>query len=136
MFKSIKKINEYVKLGHSMNAVSFMLKELMEKYQINNESENFNEEIFIIAYVARKGILDRLDEYEWNMEGPILVPSINPNNISLLYAYSKTILQIKALSVELDLSYEVDNILEKKEGFFEFEQILPDYTLKQLDKFI
>ncbi|MEO0038278.1 MAG: hypothetical protein RIQ59_1489 [Bacteroidota bacterium] len=134
MFESIKKIKEYSKLGHSMNSVSILLKDIIEQYQITGG--NLNEEIYFVAYVARKGIIDRLEEYEWNMEGPILVSSISSKNITLFYAYSKTILQIKSLSVELNLSYEVESILAKKEGFYEFEQMLPDSILKTIDKLI
>lgn len=134
MFKSIKKVQEYVKLGHSMNSVSILLKDIVEQYQ--NTGGNLNEEICYVAYVARKGILDRLEAYEWNMEGPILVSSISSKNITLYYAYSKTILQIKLLSVELNLSYEVESILKKEEGFYEFEQMLPDSILKTTDKLI
>lgn len=134
MFESIKKIKEYSKLGHSMNSVSILLKDIIQQYQITGG--NLNEEIYFVAYVARKGIIDRLEEYEWNMEGPILVSSISSKNITLFYAYSKTILQIKSLSVELNLSYEVESILAKKEGFYEFEQMLPDSILKTIDKLI
>ena len=134
MFESIKKIKEYSKLGHSMNSVSILLKDIIQQYQITGG--NLNEEIYFVAYVARKGIIDRLEEYEWNMEGPILVSSISSKNITLFYAYSKTILQIKSLSVELNLSYEVESILAKQEGFYEFEPMLPDSILKTIDKLI
>ncbi len=134
MFKSIKKIKEYSLLGHSMNSVAFMLNDLITKYNNSNEDDDYKEDIYIIAYVARKGVIDRMEEYEWSMEGPILVPAINQKNISLFYAYSKTILLIKSISVELNLSFEVENILNKENGYYEFENILPEQTIKQIDE--
>lgn len=134
MFKSLKKIKEYSLLGHSMNSVAIMLNDLNKNYENRSVYDNFKEDIYLIAYIARKGILDRLEEYEWNMEGPILVPAIMPKNISLFYAYSKTIILIKSFSVELNLNYEVENILNKGNGYYEFEQILPEQTIKQIDE--
>jgi hypothetical protein len=134
MFKSIKKIKEYTLLGHSMNSVAIMLNDLMTKYDSRDDDDDFKEEIYLIAYVARKGILDRLEKYEWSMEGPILVPSINPKNISLFYAYGKTILLIKSISIELNVNYEVENILKKENGYYELENVLPEQALKQIDE--
>lgn len=134
MFKTLKKIKEFSLLGHSMNSVAIMLNDLKKNYENRTEYDDFKEDIYLIAYIARKGVLDRLDEYEWNMEGPILVPAIDSKNISLFYAYSKTILLIKSFSIELNLSYEVENILNKENGYYEFEQILPEQTIKQIDE--
>jgi hypothetical protein len=117
-----------------MNSVAIMLNDLNKNYENRTVYDDFKEDIYLIAYIARKGILDRLEEYEWNMEGPILVPAIMPKNISLFYAYSKTIILIKSFSVELNLSYEVENILNKGNGYYEFEQILPEQTIKQIDE--
>ncbi|RTY86205.1 hypothetical protein [Flavobacterium sp. GT3R68] len=136
MFKSLKKIQEYTKLGHSMNSVSQMLTMLLEKHKGGSAPMDLKEEIYIISYVARKGILDRMDEYEWNLEGPIHVPVINSKNITLFHAYSNTISLIKSLSIELGFPSEVESILNKETCYYEFESLFPVETIKQLDKLI
>jgi hypothetical protein len=136
MFKSLKKIQEYTKLAQSMNSVSQMLSMLLEKHKRGHNPMDLKEEIYIISYVARKGILDRMDEYEWNLEGPILVPVINSKNITLFQAYSNTISLIKPLSIELGFSSEVESILKKENCYYEFESLFPLETIKQLDKLI
>jgi hypothetical protein len=136
MFKSLKKIQEYTKLGQSMNSVSQMLTMLLNKHKGGHNSMDLKEEIYIISYVARKGILDRMDEYEWNLEGPILVPVINSKNITLFHAYNNTISLIKSLSIELGFAPEVESILKKETCYYEFERLFPAETIKQLDKLI
>lgn len=136
MFKSFKKIQEYSKLGQSMNSVSQMLNMLLEKHKGGHNSMDLKEEIYIISYVARKGILDRMDEYKWSFEGPILVPVINSKNITLFQAYGDTISLIKSLSIELGFASEVESILNKETCYYEFERLFPAETIKQLDKLI
>jgi hypothetical protein len=136
MIKSLTKIQEYVKLGHSMNSVSLMLTTFKKTYENRDENETFGENLYIIAYVARKGILDRLDEFNWTMEGPILIPSINQNNISLFEAYTKTISQLKSISSELSFLTQVESILHKEQGYYEFENILSREDLNQLNALI
>jgi hypothetical protein len=134
MFKSLKKINEYSLLGHSMNHIAIMLNEFIEKYNNSDGEDDFKENLYLIAYLARNGIIDRMEEYDWNMEGPILVPAINSNNISLFYAYGKTVLLLNSISLELDLNYEVKSILNKESAYYEFEKLIPYDELKKINE--
>lgn len=136
MFNSLTKIKEYSKLGHSMNSVSIMIATLKKTYENRVENETFGENLYVIAYVARKGILDRIDEYNWSMEGPILIPSINQKNISLLEAFTKTISHLKAIAFELNFLSQVESILNKEQGYYDFENILSREDLNQLNAFI
>ncbi|WP_316636117.1 hypothetical protein [uncultured Flavobacterium sp.] len=136
MFNALTKIKEYSKLGHSMNSVSIMLATLKKTYENRGENETFGENLYVIAYVARKGILDRIDEYNWSMEGSILIPSINQKNISLFEAFTKTVSHLKAISSELNFANEVESILNKEQGYYKFEDILSIEDLKQLDALI
>jgi hypothetical protein len=77
-----------------------------------------------------------MEEFEWNMEGPILVPSISSKNITLFMAYSNTVIAIKNLSNELGLQSEVESILNKEEAYYEFENMFPEQVIDQLNKLI
>lgn len=136
MFKSLKKIKEFSKLGHSMNVTSEMIKNIITLYQSGQRANDLKEQIYVVSYITRKGILDRMEEFEWNMEGPILVPSISSKNITLFNAFSNTVIAIKTLSNELDLLCEVESILNKEEGYYEFENMLPEQTINLLNKLI
>lgn len=136
MFNALTKIKEYSKLGHSMNSVSIMIATLKKTYENRVENETFGENLYVIAYVARKGILDRIDEYNWSMEGPILIPSINQKNISLLEAFTKTISHLKAIASELNFLSQVESILNKEQAYYDFENILSREDLNQLNALI
>jgi hypothetical protein len=133
--KNEKKIKDYVNLGHSINIVILKLSEIFEKHKAG-DSHDLKEGIYLVAYAARKGIVDRIDKYDWNMEGPILIPAISPNNITLDTAYANSVLLIKDLSRELNLELEVEGILEKQNFYYEFESMLPKEVINQIDKLV
>jgi len=125
MFKSFKKIKEYVNLGSAMETLNAELDQL--KCQIENSSNSieFSEEVVGLSFVIRNEILNRMDEYNWAIQGPIKVPSISSTNISLFKAYTIILTKIRSLALNIDQETLelVNDVLEKGDTYCKLENI-------------
>jgi hypothetical protein len=132
MFKGVKKLYEFVKLGNTMNYVSAMLIKIVGEYEAEKPFflEEYTEEIYLLAYITRIGILDRMDKNDWPLEGPIRIPALNSSNVTLLFAYSRTVLLLKNFTSQLEISPIVEQILNKDELFYQFEKMISPKDLK------
>jgi hypothetical protein len=125
MFGFAKKIKEYSKLGSAMNELNRQLDLLGNHIENSTFPSDFDENVIGLTFIIRNEILNRMDEYNWNMEGPILVASIHSRNISLLEAYSVIITKTRNLSLQLEPKIQkgVEDILAKGEAYYELERI-------------
>jgi hypothetical protein len=125
MFGFAKKIKEYSKLGSAMNELNRQLDLLGNHIENSAFPSDFNENVIGLTFIIRNEILNRMDEYNWNMEGPILVASMHSRNISLLEAYSVIITKTRNLSLQLEPKVQkgVEDILAKGEAYYELERI-------------
>jgi hypothetical protein len=125
MFGFAKKIKEYSKLGSAMNELNRQLDLLGNHIENSTFPSDFDENVIGLTFIIRNEILNRMDEYNWNMEGPILVASIHSRNISLLEAYSVIITKTRNLSLQLEPKVQkgVEDILAKGEAYYELERI-------------
>jgi hypothetical protein len=125
MFGFAKKIKEYSKLGSAMNELNRQLDLLGNHIENSTFPSDFNENVIGLTFIIRNEILNRMDEYNWNMEGPILVASMHSRNISLLEAYSVIITKTRNLSLQLEPKVQkgVEDILAKGEAYYELERI-------------
>ncbi len=118
-----KKGVEYKKLATAFNGLYLMLLDFGE----NSENEYSHEDLFALAYIGRREVIDRLENYNWNIGNAIMVPSISRRKISLAYAIQQTITKIVELSEELLLYAEIKEILDKKDLYYEIENRMPTY---------
>ncbi|PKH66698.1 hypothetical protein CXF59_12290 [Flavobacterium sp. ALD4] len=125
MFGFAKKIKEYSKLGSAMNELNRQLDLLGNHIENSTFPSDFDENVIGLTFIIRNEILNRMDEYNWNMEGPILVASIHSRNITLLEAYSVIITKTRNLSLQLEPMVQkgVEDILAKGEAYYELERI-------------
>jgi len=126
--KFFKKSLEYNKLAQAFNGQYQMLQNLMD----NPNTEDFTNDLFILAYIGRKEILSRMEEYNWNMNGRIVVPMMPGNQKTLVYAYQQTIGKLMAFSEEHGYYNEVQDILDGGELFHEFDKSIPEHIKKML----
>lgn len=125
MFKSIRKIKEYVMLGNAMEKLNTELDLLHYKVENSNIKSKFIEDIIGLSFVIRNEICNRMDEYNWAFEGPIKVASISSSNISLLKAYTTISAKIRtiALTIDSETSDLVNNVLEKGDMYYKLKDI-------------
>ena len=119
----LKRGLEYNRLAKIFNGTYVMINELEVKVK-NNEDE-IHQDFFILAYLCRKEIIDRMEEYNWSMSTPIVIQMMSKGRLTLLFAYQQTIGRLLILSNELGLSDEVQEILDKGNAYFEIDNALP-----------
>lgn len=118
MFKYLKAGFAFNKVATTMNRIVSMLNDLIPKIESGRFPDSeFKEDIAILAYVARKGIIDRLEEYDFTMDAKITVTAISSNKISLLEAYTKTVGTVMQIAERVNMSKMCENILEKNRLF-------------------
>ena len=107
LLKSIREINE---LAQAFNGVHQILQPF-----VNGQETCFQEDLFSIAYICRKEIIDRIESCNFRMEALIIVPMISSTGVTILNAYQQTIGQLFAISAEEGYLENVSEILEKGE---------------------
>lgn len=133
MFKYLKAGFAFNKVATAMNRMVSMLNDLIPKIESGRFPDSeFKEDIAILAYVARKGVIDRLEEYDFTMDAKITVTAISSNKISLLEAYTKTVGTVMQIAERVNMSKLCENILEKKQAFYDLEKLLPESIKKDI----
>lgn len=126
--KFLKKGLEYNKLAQAFNGHYQMLQQLIPKSQ----TEDVRDDIFLLAYIGRKEIIDRMEEYNWNMNGSIVIPMMPGHKKTLVFAFQQTIGKLMELGETEGYSEEVQEILDKGSLYFELDRTIPDFMKKMM----
>lgn len=115
MIDFFKKGIEFNKVAQSFGIMYSNINELQPLLERNkNNLEQFKTQyktdILILAYIANKGIINRLDEYNWGFEAKIMVPSISLSRITVMNAWSQTITKMNIMIALLKLENEFEEI--------------------------
>jgi len=132
--KFFKKGIEYNNLAKGFNGTFVMINELEVKIE-NNHSGDFSEfeqDIFILAYLCRKEILDRMEEYRWAMASPIAVPMMSKGKLTLTFAFQQTVGRVYMLAETMGVSDEINEILDKGNAYFEIDRAIPNHIKNAL----
>jgi len=126
VFKALKKIQEYVKLGTAIDGTNIQLDELKLEFEKSYNISECNEKLISLSFLVRREIMDRVDEYDWNLEGPIKVRSMYLSNITLLEAFNTILIKVKSLSEMLqdDIQYTIQDILEGGNSYYELAKFM------------
>ena len=129
-----KRGREFNKLAKALNSLFVMLNEL--DYKINNNlSVNcsaYKEEIFIVAYLAKRAVIERIKDYKWPDASPIIVPYISKSFVTLKFASNQLFDKINTLSEKMNLNEEVKNIINKGNYYYQIEKVVPELILKSI----
>lgn len=126
--KFLRKSLEYNKLAQAFNGQYQMLQNLLS----NPDAEDFENDLLTLAYIGRREILNRMEEYNWKMNGRIVVPMMPGNQKTLADAYQNTIGRLLSFSEEKGYYSEVKDILDGGELYGEFDQNIPEHLKKML----
>ncbi|MFW6046616.1 MAG: hypothetical protein ACOCP4_02355 [Candidatus Woesearchaeota archaeon] len=126
--KFFKKGIEFKNLAKGFNGTFVMINELETKIQHNysNDYSEYEQDLLILAYLCRKEILDRMEEYTWSMGSPIIVPMMSKGRLTVTFAFQQTVGPLYSLAEKLSLSYEVNEILDKGNAYFEIDRAIPN----------
>ena len=75
--KFFKKGIELNNLAKYFSMVYLQLNELELKIKNAKDKESYLEDLFVLAYISRKEIIDRIEEYKWSWTTPIMMPPIS-----------------------------------------------------------
>ena len=135
MFDFFKTGAEFNKLAQSFNAMYLALVELTPKLERNKNDftyfrEEHKEDILVLAYIAKKGIIERLDKYPWGFEAKISIPTISSSRVTVGYAWSQTITKLNIIATLLNITEEVQEIIDGGALYIEFESSFPEKLKK------
>ncbi|HSV87846.1 MAG TPA: hypothetical protein VLH61_04330 [Bacteroidales bacterium] len=92
----------------------------------------FTEDALVLAYIARKGVLDRMEQYNWTMDAKIIVPTIERGRITLTYAFAQTVGKLHMIASQLEHTEMVEAIIDKGDAYYQLERNLPEQITKSL----
>jgi hypothetical protein len=130
MFDFIKKGIEFNKLAQSFNAMYMMVRDIEARLERNKNNlsvfrEEVKEEVYILAYIAHKGIVTRLDKYNWGFEALIIIPSISSSRVTIGNAWSKTVTKMTIIAGILNLGEDIEEINNEGKLYRTLEDIIP-----------
>jgi len=132
MFNFLKTGIEFNNLAKSMNGMNVMIQDLIPKIERSYDHSEFTEDILVLAYIARKGVLDRMEQYNWTMDAKIIVPTIDRGRITLMYAFTQTVGKLQMIAAQLELTEMVEEVMEKGDAYYQLERNLPSEITKNI----
>jgi acyl CoA:acetate/3-ketoacid CoA transferase beta subunit len=125
MFGLFKKAKEYNKLAQSMNAIYGMLQLVTSKASIYNRDQYY-ETVITMAYIAKRGVMDRVEKNQYPLTSKIVVPLISTDYIILLGAMAETVGAIRLLAEKLLMTDDVEEVMRGGKLYYDVEKVLPD----------
>lgn len=119
------------RIAVAMGKVLKLLSELESNLKNGDDIYERKEDCYLIAYICRKGILDRIENntYMLNPLLPIRIPTglFSFKKETMTSALSITVGKLKEIvSRDYLTKMYVEEILNKEKMFYEFERIVPD----------
>ena len=128
MFNFLKTGIEFNNLAKSMNGMNVMIQDLIPRIERSYDKSEFAEEVLVLAYIAKKGVFDRLEKYNWTMDAKIIVPTIDRGRITLTYALMQTVGKVSMIAAELEMSDIVQEVMDGGDAYYQLEKHLPDHV--------
>ncbi|GAB3409317.1 hypothetical protein HNQ93_004428 [Hymenobacter luteus] len=125
MFGLFKGTKDFINLGNTFCLVNRALTDLIPKVYLASDKSEHNEAVMSLAYACKAGINDRLEKHGWPLHSGISVPSMDRKNVTILEAIHKTVGVLRDLAANMDLEYEVEEILEGGKLFHVLDRTCP-----------
>ena len=122
-----KKGFEYNNLAKSFNGLIPLIDQLEMK--INFGEVDVISDVFLLTYLCRIEVQDRIEQYNWSFGTPIDIPILE-KRVTLMMAYQMTIGKIMKIADEIGRTNDVNDILAKGELFHELDKAIPSHLKK------
>jgi hypothetical protein len=126
MFNFFRKIREYTKLAKTVDFVHYSIEDLILQVQYTNDYSQFKEQILLLAYFSKVGIIERMGQYNYNLQTPILIHSMETRAITLSEAYNRSVIKLEALAKELGYGIHFQNIFNEGTLYYDLKNKLPN----------
>ena len=125
----LKKGIEFNKMAKGFNGTFVMINELESNIDTSYSSDysDLEQDLFFLAYICRREILDRLEEYNWSMTAPIIVPMMSRGRLTVASAFQKTIGRLYEMAEQLGISQRINDVLDKGTSYYEFDRAIPGH---------
>ena len=115
MMDFFKRGSEFNKLANSFGEIYIGIEKLERLFNLPEPElirlkDKYKFEIFRLAYIANKEIINRMDQYGWELGNMLIVNKISTNKITIQYAWSLTITKLHMLIGLLQLQNEYEEI--------------------------
>jgi len=131
--------NDLNKTAIAMGKVIKLLDDVQEKLSWDNDLYENKEALYLIAYVCRVGILERIEKNNWFLTGPISIPSgiFKFKKVTIAQGLMLTVIRLREI-VQNDVFLEsnVAEILERERFFHEYVSMFTDEQMKQINNSI
>lgn len=133
MMKLFKSGYELAKMAKDMNGIYGLISQLEKRIESENAIffTEYQQDLFCISYICRNKVIDRIEEYNWSMDSKAMVPNIAMRNVTLTTAIDQTIGRLYILAKTHGVLDEVQEILERGEGYYEVDKIIPSHIKNQ-----
>lgn len=119
----LTKALEYNKLAKAFNGHYLMLSKALGEAS----NKDIKDDLLILAYLGRREIIDRIEEYQWQMGTKIIVPMMPGDKKTLGYAFEQTIGKLMKVADQEGCGNQVIQILDKKEIYYKLDDSLPEF---------
>ena len=116
---------EYQKLAESANGCYMLLQDIKSAISIGDDKPDH---LLYTCYLVRNEILDRIVKFNWSLNTPIVIPMMPGENKTLQIALNILNQNINTCASRISYDEECQEILNKEEFYYEFEQRLPPHA--------
>ena len=135
-FKTIKRKVEKAKdFNNSGRIMSFLNIEIAKFDNPTNLYSTKPFELLSLVYFAKVGVIEKQEKWNWRMSSKIFIPSFGLlHQVDFLYAYSQIVDRLIGYAEKLNLSSEVNEILNNGKLYYELKKQYPNEYMEELYK--
>jgi hypothetical protein len=124
-YRKGKELNQMVK---AIGKIHVLTGELEEKIKDNFNTDEFVEELFVLAYIFRREVVFRQERDKWSMSSAFIVPGFSLKRTPLFEILRQTIHRLNANAKLMNCEAEVQDIMDGKALYFELGKSIPNYV--------
>lgn len=114
------------KLANVLDGMINIMNELEYNIRTDNVSEDdIRHDIYFLGYIGKVGIYDKIEMWGWNLMSLIVVRSMGKKRIPLMNALSRVFERLNDIAQKVNLSDEINEILDGGTLFYTFSKNLP-----------
>jgi hypothetical protein len=112
------------KIAKAIDGLNLMIKEITTRIDRAYEYSEFKDEICVLAFIARRDIIDLIEENNWSMDIKIMVSSFDERRITLISGHSQTVVQIQQIADNIGFHDIVEEIMNKGNSYYYLEKLI------------
>lgn len=112
------------KIAKAIDGLNLMIKEVTPRIERAYDYSEFKEEICVLAYIARRDIIELIEDNNWSMDIKIMVSSFDERRITLISGYSQTVAQIQQIADNIGFHDIVEEIMNKGDAYYSLEKLI------------